>query len=225
MSKVLLFSYAQTNSDNLKNLLEKHYVDVQITRDKKSTESYLRYESPQLLIIEKNIFENNDLLYITDLRQKKFDRPILFLTSEFKNFDPILEKHRIHFLTTPVVNKELLNLTKKLLSAPSSIPQRHARHNTDINFDIESMADGEVTSSKMTNLSKGGLYCVFEDDPKFSKGDLVRINIPLNELNTTRSMTGKIIWKTKKSLSNPNPGLGIQFINAQEMYSSLMQEF
>ena len=225
MSKVLLFTYAQTNSDSLKTLLEKHYIDVQVTRDKKSTESYLRYESPQLLIMEKKVFENNDLLYIDDLRDKKFDRPILFLTSEYNNFDPIMKKHRIHFLTTPAVDSELLSLTKKLLSAPSSVPQRFKRHNTNINFDIESMSDGEVTNSIMTNLSKGGLYCTFEDDPKFVKGDLVRINIPLNELKTTRSMTGKIVWQTKKSLSNPKPGLGIQFINAQEMYASLMQEF
>jgi len=224
MSTVLLQSFSHGEFGEIKEMLTNHMIDVEATYDKKSTISYLRFETPQLLIIEKRRLEKRDLHYIAEIRNYKYDRPIIIIANETKVSPSLLSKpgSMIHLVDAPVNEKYFLNLVKKLLIKPSLKAQRFKRHTTNVSLDIESLSNGDMFNSTLVNLSVGGMYCEFNDDPEVKMGDLVRVNFELDEIDKSRTMNGQVVWKTKKSLRNPNPGLGIKFINAQDMYNLLL---
>ncbi|MCB0415426.1 MAG: PilZ domain-containing protein [Bdellovibrionales bacterium] len=224
MSKVLYQAKPKGNGEEIKSYLESHLVTTQLSFDKRSSLSFLRYEPPQIFVMEVPKVESNVSYFIDEVRAANFDRPIVLLGGKITTQRNKLncDSKLIHFMDLPLNKDLLLSLLRKLLMNPSCTPQRHPRFVTELELDIEAMQTGEVYTSKMVNLSKGGAFCEFQENPKFQAGELIKLNIPSDGNISERTLNGKVVWIQKKSLMNPTPGLGVRFVGVDELYQSLL---
>lgn len=101
-------------------------------------------------------------------------------------------------------------------------PQKHQRHKTEQYFEFEILASGNTYSSMMTNLSLGGAHCICYEEVPVTQGELVRMNVKFDELNNTRVMNAKVVWKSKANEQKSSQALGLQFISDAEVYKTLL---
>lgn len=226
MAKLLFQTFPKGDGENIKNFLDTHLINTQLVFDKRSSLSFLRYEAPQIFMLETAVIDRNIVTFVQEIRKAQFNHPIIILgeniQGESKKFIGSKSDGILHLINVPFTESELLSLCKKLLINPSLGAQKFTRYKTDFLLDVEGLHTGELQTSRMINLSKGGAYCEFETAPKFDIGEFLKLTIPADGEFLERTMNGKIVWIKKKSLSNPKPGLGVRFVGMTEFYQSLL---
>jgi len=77
-----------------------------------------------------------------------------------------------------------------------------------------------VVQSKIENISRGGVFIrgPLED---LSRGDLLRVNFNLDELNKTHTMSAKVVW-TDGNVDESERTAGLQFMTKEDIYSQLL---
>ena len=175
-------------------------------------------------MIETLKLDKNLINFVSEIRKSKYSHPIIIVGENIQKQGSrfLGDSGLVHLLNRPLVNNDLLNLCRKLLRNPAIKSQKHPRYKTSLELDIEGLQSGEVYPTKMKNLSKGGAYVEFDESPKFSPGEFLKLTIPADGEILERTLNGKVVWLQKKSLSNSKPGLGIRFVGADELYRSLL---
>ncbi|MAE73233.1 MAG: hypothetical protein CL675_04005 [Bdellovibrionaceae bacterium] len=223
MAKALIQASSHSDAKHLQSLLEKHLVDVHLTFEKTSTRSMLNYEPPSVLIFALHQFEATDLAFCEDLITAGFDRPILVLSQKVFTSAEVIKTRQIHMLETPFTDRDIVATVNKLLTNPNSPAQRHKRFTTSQDVRIEAMVSGVMTTSQMLNLSKGGAYIELDELAGWNEGELVRLNIPMKDLNKNHTMHGRVVWTTARHKKSGKPGLGLEFVPNDDVYRLLSE--
>jgi Tfp pilus assembly protein PilZ len=123
-------------------------------------------------------------------------------------------------VTLPELTDNLKALLVKTSGAIKVEGQKFPRYETNQPLEIHSLNNSQAISTKMLNISYGGLQCSFMSESEFKMGDYVRLNIKLNELNKTHSLNAKVVWVEDKKQASKK--MGLAFVSNQDMYTKML---
>lgn len=230
MSKVLLQCASLTDSRYLKDLLEKSSIDydvrVQATHSNTSSKSYLAYEPVNLFVYVTPDFSEKDFRFVSEVKNKYFDRGLLVLTEKlsFKEFHTHKNRKGIHMLEKPFSKDDLLGLAERLVKDPFSKQQKFRRYRTRQNSTVESLITGKSSESTMTNLSIGGAFFETDGVDYYNIDDLLRLRISLTDVSRQHNLIGKVVWRTIQHQKSGRAGIGIEFVKKGEFYNQLIRK-
>lgn len=184
----------------------------------------LKRQHVDLLILNIDQFDFKKIRIAENLRHLGFDFPLLTLANSIA-LDAYLKIDEIPntvLLEKPFANQTLLGLAHKLINGEAVKQQIYRRFNTNQNVRIEVYPEGELVDSTMTNLSKGGAKFTLNKEALVHIGDVVRVNVSLNQVHRKYDMHGQVIWHKQKQNDKESNELGIKFLNGDEIYSNLM---
>lgn len=118
----------------------------------------------------------------------------------------------------------LVQMVAKLLESRGDVHQRiFRRYNTVQKVTYEYY--GKPGSGEMTlfNLSRGGAYMECEvKSERVEVGDLLRMDIELDQIDRTHRMHAKVVWTTPKGPVKGGYGIGVAFMKPDEVYRHLL---
>lgn len=220
MNKILLHCESLEESQKLRELYEKHLpFPIYHSFDNRSVERLISRNVINLTVVECEQFGFVQHNLVKDLRGAGYFRPVLILSKEIPS--GVVQaggsgedkKERLNFLAKPFDEKNIIGITKKLLIAKTVPQQVHHRFSTNQLTIMEVAQSGEYTMSNMYNLSKGGAYCEFDPNFNVAIGEVVKIRVHLQEINSERTLPAKVVWKTREGTYSGRSGVGVQFVS------------
>ena len=67
-------------------------------------------------------------------------------------------------------------------------------------------------------------YFETEKKPAASVGDLVKMQVVLDDVSKSHMMSARIVWTTRKGAYSGGYGLGVKFVRNEEIYRSLLEK-
>lgn len=225
MQKLLLQCGSLEDAPQLKSYLESRLpFEVYLSFGKNETENIITHKSIQLFIYDTGEFNEEEAQFLREIRNLGYIYPILVLA---KNVDEVMEaseKFKAHFLEKPFEFKALRGVTRKLMTQRTINQQRFRRFKTHQNAKVETYLTAESLDSKMFNLSMGGAYVEFAGKPTIGVGDIIRIQVPLQDLERRHQMNAKVVWTTRKGSYSGGFGVGVRFVKDKDVYRQLMDK-
>ncbi|PWU19325.1 MAG: hypothetical protein C5B49_05985 [Bdellovibrio sp.] len=129
---------------------------------------------------------------------------------------------RMRVVKSPVDGFSLYrNLIDLTTVYPAGMIQTQPRYLTDQQILVVSDFKNKESPGQMRNLSTGGIYFeISELVPSFLPGDLIRIMVDLQGLNSYQ-FDAKVIWS--KPLANADvTGYGCAFLNNEQVYDTIL---
>ena len=123
-------------------------------------------------------------------------------------------------LEKPYENKDLLGITRKYLNDKFVCQRKHRRFDTKQKALLESYNKDYAAYTTVFNISKGGAY-IQGDLADMSKGDLLRVNLNLEQVKKSHSMSAQVVW-TSGEVGSKDRAAGIQFVSKEKLYRDLM---
>lgn len=227
MQKILLQSDHLEDAIKLKDFFESRLPYApDISGSKRETEDFLNSIPVHLFVWDTAYYGVDASEWIKEIRALGYIHPILILanTIDMNVMKGSVKNDKIHFLQKPYEFKALKGLTLKLIQSRNLPQQMYKRFKTNQPMNIESYSTGEQISSSMFNLSVGGAYFETEKKPTASVGDLVKMQVNLNDVDKSHMMSARIIWTTKKGAYSGGYGVGVKFVRNEEIYKQLLEK-
>jgi Tfp pilus assembly protein PilZ len=227
MQKILLQCHTRDEANHLKNFFDtKLPYSTEVSSSPSDTEITLSSTAVHLFVLETAEYQFSEASWIRDLRGMGFVYPILVLA---ENIDArvmrnSVQNEKIHFLEKPFEYKALKGLTLKLMQSRNLPQQMFRRFKTNQPLKIESYSTGEHIESSMFNLSVGGAYFETEKKPTAAVGDLVKMQVNLNDVEKSHMMNARIVWTTRKGSYSGGFGVGVKFVRNEEIYKQLLEK-
>lgn len=196
---------------------------VKVSNNQETTKSLVKNRFYDLLVIETEALSSVEAQFLRQIRRKGYEQPILSVAKEIKlqNFDEVHASLQFQYLQNPVQRRQLIGLTLKLLSLPQCPQQMFRRFQTVQEVELEGLISGESKATQMLNLSKGGAYCELLEEGDLQEGDLFRLKINLNDLEKEHTLHAKAVWVRNKGGVTGYSGVGLQFLDPQEIHRQL----
>ncbi|MEK6554314.1 MAG: PilZ domain-containing protein [Bdellovibrionota bacterium] len=227
MQKLLFYS---TSNEGLGFYLDsierKLAVQLTVVKNENALRARLEEKVFHLFVLDVNTLNSNVITVIQEIRERGFSLPILVVCGEAKGSD-IVDLHHmplVHLVVRPFHEKALLGIVRKLLISKVVPKQVFRRFNTNQIAQIERLVSGEEVLTSMYNLSKGGAYCEFDADETLAVGDVVRMRVALNDLNSQHTFNAKVVWTTRKGKFSGRFGCGIRFVNSKDIHRMLLSK-
>lgn len=182
-------------------------------------------QSFNLVIYETDSFRLKDYERVRDMRDHGYAYTVLVVAREV---EPIFFENRdqskLQWIPKPPVEKDLMGLVRKLISAKKVPQQMDRRYHTDQLADFESLSGGECILSNMYNLSRGGAYCEYSGDTTVSVGDFVRVRVRLADVQKMHTINAKVVWTTRRGRFSGRNGVGLKFVKPADVHRYLMEK-
>lgn len=225
MQKLLLQCSNLEDAQKVKADLESRLpYQVVLSFGKNETENLLLKQGVQLFILDTKKFSHEELQFLVEIRNLGYIYPVLVLAEKVREMAVVGSKFKAHVLEKPYDPKALLGVTRKLMVQKAINQQIHKRFKTHQSTKIESYITAETHDSKMFNLSRGGAYVELLHKPAISVGDLVRVQVPLAEVDRQHEVNAKVIWTTRKGAYSGGFGVGLRFVAEREVYRQVMEK-
>ncbi len=127
-------------------------------------------------------------------------------------------------LEKPVKDIQLDALFEKIMAGGDISQRVHKRYPTRQIIKIEKISSREVCMGEVFNISKGGAY-VEVIKGRLTQGDVVRLSIKLDLIAKDHTLHAGVVWAIPKGINTGCPGAGLRFMNAEEVYSNLLEKF
>jgi response regulator RpfG family c-di-GMP phosphodiesterase len=125
-------------------------------------------------------------------------------------------------LEKPLGEIELDKICIKLANGQNLSQREHKRFMTRQTAVIEKLNTGEKLPSAVFNISRSGAY--FElPEGKVSKGDVLKMTVQLEKLSKAHTMHAEVIWTVAEGHGRGQPGVGVKFMNAVDVYTTLLE--
>ncbi|MCB0407796.1 MAG: PilZ domain-containing protein [Bdellovibrionales bacterium] len=227
MQKILLQCRSLDEANQLKNFYESrlpYAADVSFGFN--DSEAILTSFPIHLFVWDTQNYHMEQASWIKELRGMGFIYPILVLSEniDMKAMKGSVANDKIHFLERPFEYKALKGITLKLMQSRNLPQQMFKRFKTNQPLSIESYSTGEQMESSMFNLSVGGAYFEAEKKPSASIGDLVKLQVNLNDVDKSHMMNARIVWTTRKGAYSGGYGVGVKFVRNEEIYKQLLEK-
>ncbi len=179
-------------------------------------EGYYRY-----ILIDQMLFSLENMSELMAFRKRNEEVPLLFLVDkvESANFDFVRRLGNALMLQNPLDRQELITLTLKMLSHDRVFHRFHKRFSVDLTTNLENFGDGKKSKAYLKNLSQGGAFAVA--DRTFRTGDVVFLNITLDQINKHHRMNAKVVWTGRND--SGDSCVGLRFVSAEEVYRNLLK--
>lgn len=226
MNKILLQSQTEDEARLLQAFFESRLpYAAQVSEGSGEAESVLTSMPVHLFVWDVVNFGLAEGAWVKELRALGYVYPILILPDSLdpKAMQGAIANDKIHFLEKPYIYKALKGLTIKLMQTRNLPQQMFKRFATNQPLSIESYATGELINSSMFNLSVGGAYFETDVKPTASVGDLVKMQVNLNDVERNHMMNARIVWTTRKGSYSGGYGLGVKFVRNEELYKQLLE--
>lgn len=226
MQKVLIYSPDVWSLESVRACMEVNFENpISTAVDEASLKKELEKSVFHLGIFRLEEIDQKTLQRISQMRSMGYKFPLLIasdkVTARFS--DTLTKLPGVHILSTPYRDVNLLGLTRKIFSAREVPRQYFRRYYTNQIAEIESMGSGSSLLTCMYNLSEGGAYCEFEKSEEVGIGDLLKLKVDKEDLNSQHILNAKVVWTTEKGKFSGRFGCGLRFISQKEVYQSLMQ--
>lgn len=158
------------------------------------------------------------------LREMSYLGPILLLVKipDVKVLEKFEKLKNTVLIEKPYERKDLLGIARKFLKDAQVNQRQYRRFDTEQSALLESYQRDFVVQSRIENISRGGVFIrgPLED---LSRGDLLRVNFNLDELNKTHTMSAKVVW-TEGRVDENERTAGLQFMSKEDVYSQLLNK-
>ncbi len=226
MGRVLVYSSAGNESELIKQKIDNDIEDVIVDVVNNETEmmKFLILNTVNVIVLNFDGLSAKKVQLTRDLRALGNTSALVILTPQMDH--PTLKKmekiYKSVIVQKPVRRNDLLGVIKKFMY-DQIVPQRLAeRFYTDNPSQIESFGTAAKTQSRMLNVSRTGAYLECNESPKFAVGDLIRLDVELNQLRKTRSVHAKVVWVAPLSSTSGGFGTGIHFIPDNQVYRHML---
>ena len=119
--------------------------------------------------------------------------------------------------------KSLGLLCDRIVQGQEIAGRNHKRFTTNQTARIQKLESSEVIDAHVYNMSKGGAYLELVKGAMKVK-DVVKVVIQLDKLGKEHVVHGRVMWTVPHGLSEKKFGLGIEFINSDEAYISMLEK-
>ncbi len=223
ISKLLLVGQLSEESRDIQHNLNRNKLySVERVDDVKTAVQKMKSGIVHMVMFNLDIFNADKMNAVNYVRREAYDVPVMMLakaiSKEALDYAQTLTKFIV--LEKPFETKEFFGIASKLTSG-RDVPQRfHRRFYTKQEARIETLGTASQVEATMLNLSKGGAYLELKD--KTDIRGLVKMSIPLGDLNKTYEVNAKIVWNSPQGMWGRGPGVGLQFIQAKDIYRNLL---
>ncbi|MCB0379256.1 MAG: PilZ domain-containing protein [Bdellovibrionales bacterium] len=224
MLKILMVSKNESDNPLLRKKLEpieQQVGAVQYISARPANMSTLLESDLSLLIFNCPHFTTALRDHINHWRSSGYLGPIVILA---KVHDPVTlnnlaDMQNVAIVEKPYENKDLQGVAVKLINEAKVKQRRWRRYDTDQTAWLESYTSEFSVSTVIKNISKGGA-CISGDLSTMSKGDLLRIQFDLDEINKSHTMSAQVVWTSGEVGGERMAGL--QFVSKETVYQSLL---
>ena len=178
-----------------------------------------------LLIINLHYYNSSQRKIITQMRNQGYLGPIVVVAraSNPATAKEVQSIENVTFLEKPYDTKDLVGISRKHIFAAQVRQRVFRRYRTNQKTIVERYTKEDSKEGTVLNLSKGGAYVEGEFE-NLDVGELLRLQINLNEVDREYTMPARVIWKVgrENALNQTNTGIGVEFVRSDEVYKYLM---
>ncbi len=178
-----------------------------------------------LLILNLHYYNSTQRQIVPQLRNMGYLGPIILSarTTNAQTIKEVQSLENVTFLEKPYDSKDLVGISRKHIFAAQVKQRVFRRYRTNQKTIVERYTKDDAHEGTVLNLSKGGAYVVGEFET-LDVGELLRLQINLNEVDREYTMPARVIWKVGKNemANKDNTGIGVEFVRSDEVYKYLM---
>lgn len=226
MGRVLVYSTAGNESELIKQKIDNDVEDVIVDVVGNETEmmKFLILNTVNVIVLNFDSLSSKKVQLTRDLRALGNTSALVILSPQMDH--PTLKKmekiYKSVIIQKPVRKNDLLGVIKKFMNE-QTVPQRLSeRFYTDNPSQVESFGTTAKTNTRMLNVSRTGAYLECNESPKFAVGDLIRLDVELNQLRKTRSVHAKVVWLSPLTSTSGGFGTGVHFIPDNQVYRHML---
>jgi len=130
---------------------------------------------------------------------------------------------RIVVLDKPFAPNSVALLCDKVVQGQQIRYRRFKRFPTNQIVKIERLGSDSALEGKVYNMSKGGAYIEIEKGAINAK-DILKLTIQLDKISKAHIVHGRVMWTIPHGFNTKNFGAGIEFMNSDEAYMSLLEK-
>lgn len=226
MSKKILLVGSQSESINeIKNLLvtNEFYKILEASNFQEALQK-LAANKPQLLVYDTDLLTEEKVGFLRNLRGLGYPTPLLMLARAVAPRARQLVSSsysRAIILEKPFANRHFMGVATKLLDGRDVAPQTHKRFYTNQETIVEQIGKNKKYICSMLNLSKGGAYLEIPD-PSAEFSGIIKMKVHLNEIDKEYEVNARVVWNSKESIWGRGQGVGVEFIQAKDVYRNLL---
>ncbi len=223
--KILLVGTSAEGSEEIKNLLSlNNQYTVTLVTSINGAVAKLARDTYGLVIFDHEILTMDKFLVAKKIRGLGYSLPILLLAKGVVNQvrDNIKTVAKSVILEKPLEHKHFYGVTSKLLAGREVPHQTHKRFYTNQVTVVEQMGKNMKFEGAMLNLSKGGAYLELADKGAASLSGIIKMKVSLNEMDKHYEVNARVVWNSKGSIWGKGSGVGVEFIQAKDVYRNLL---
>lgn len=227
--RVLLIGKRNEEVVGIKHMLAKNTgYDVELVSVAQKAVQRLTSQTVDLCVFNFDLFTRDKIKLATDLRSLGYEFPVLVLSRIIATdaYEAIRNMHHTILLEKPFEHKDLWGLSDKLISGRSVAQRTHRRFYTNQKAAIATFDGGtSAANGKLFNLSRGGAYLEFgEGSSQVKQGDMLQLNVQLNEVYRQYNVSARVVWTTTEGLWGTGRGIGVEFVKAKDVYRDLLHK-
>lgn len=200
------------------NLLEG--VDIKIVSNLQNAKSQIFYTKPSVLFVHLSQITEKSMQGIEQIR-RPLDLPVILFTNKVTDQSLKLARKykRYYVLGRPYLSRDVLGIAYKMIH--DSVPEQQLcrRYDTNQSTELQIVGEAENVPARITNLSLTGAKIKFEENSRWTEGDLLKMDIELNQLSKQHSVHAKVVWVEKEGAPKE---IGVEFIPTEDVYSHLL---
>lgn len=223
-SKILLVGNQADATREIKKLLalNKLYKVVQAT-DAQEAVRKMSQDKMNLVMFDTEVLTVDKMNFTKAIRSLGYDAPVVMLAKavapKARELLSIFKKTVI--LEKPLEHKLFYGVTSKLLEGKDVPQQYFKRFYTNQETTVEQLGRNLKYDCSMLNLSKGGAYLEIPDENADVRG-IIKMKIRLHEMDKQYEVNARVVWNSKSSIWGKGQGVGVEFIQAKDVYRNLL---
>lgn len=225
--QVLLIGKRNEEIVGIKHALAKNTgYEVELVSVAQKAVQRLMSRQVDLCVFNFDLFTREKIKLATDLRDLGYDFPVLVLSRIIASdaYEAIREMDNTILLEKPYEQKDLWGLSEKLVNRQQVTQRHHRRFYTNQKASLASADGSDPVEVKLFNLSRGGAYVEFNNNIAVKQGDVIQMNVQLNEVYREYNVNARVIWTTQEGLWGTGSGLGLEFVKAKDIYRDLLHK-
>lgn len=223
-SKILLIGSNAEATREIRNLLtlNKLYKVVQAA-DAHEAVRKMSQDKFNLIMSDMDVLTEEKMNSVRNFRGLGYTSPILMLARAVapKAVELLKLFPKTVILEKPFEHKHFFGVTAKLLEGREVPQQSHKRFYTNQETTVEQIGKNKKYECSMLNLSKGGAYLEIADASADVRG-IIKMKVSLNEMDKQYEVNARVVWNSKNSLWGKGQGVGVEFIQAKDVYRNLL---
>lgn len=200
--------------------------DVELVSIAEKAVQRLSKRDVDLCVFNFDLFTREKIKLATDMRTLGYHFPVLVLSRIIASdaFQAIADMKSTILLEKPFEHKDLLGISDKLIRGTDVAQRVQRRFYTNQKAFLSAFGGDTKVDAKVFNLSRGGAYIEHKGTTDIGRGQLVQLNVQLNEVYREYNVNAKVVWSSPKGFWGTGRALGIEFVKTQDIYRDLLNK-